>query len=422
MSATLADPTAVVVPPSSQFVFWPGAEPPMREEIAMRLADLGHAHGDPEDDPEDVLWSLRLDLAGRPASCLVWCEPIAGDPLRRLESVHWDDPDQLRQTHRCRWMIGVEGPLSLRDTVADYRLQLQLCDAVSRDWAPVVYDASSFQFRTRRQFRRLLDQEPVRTLALASVHRKVVADDGPEPTCWLHTHGLERAGIPDLELFDVPESQVAAACELFEAVADLWIAFTPPDPGTLVEIGSGLKISWRPWQAAAAVLPDDAVGGWNDRGEHEGHAGYRGVLTAADARRHEPFLCPRGVLAELSRPESRVYRTDVETRRASLLARQYWWMYGMLFAMRDGRGWRFLVKAGYPTTGGRREHLWFDTLRIEPGRVRGRLGSRPQGVPGLAAGQETWFGLDRLSDWCVVADDVAYGPDTIHLLDEANDL
>src|SRR5687768_10588758 len=180
MNSSNAADSDAVVPPSTFFVFWPGDEPPTGEEIRCRLSDWGQPGPQAEEaGAEDVLWSFWFELGDRPVSYLLWCEPVAGPHLKLLDLVAFRDVEQDRLTRSCKWVVGLEGPLSLRHPAVDYQLQLKIADAIARDWAPVVYDASALQFRTVGQTKQIIgSRTPPRTSSFYTVHRVKSNNDG----------------------------------------------------------------------------------------------------------------------------------------------------------------------------------------------------------------------------------------------------
>lgn len=430
-----------VIPPSSLFVFWPGDEPPLEEEIRLRLAEWGHAAD--VGVVEDTHWCFRLELVDRPVSALVWAEEIGAGTGERLGLTAWPRPAEREAAARCRWMVGIECPLSLSGPSADYQIQLRLADAVSRDWAPAVFDANAGSFLTTADLQQLTSLSvPPRTSSLYGVHRKPMEmatecdHDGPTPfhdpihdranaaeTYWVHTHGLERAGIPDLEIFDVPRELLPAAAELLESIADLWIEFQTPDPEKMVSIGPGLQIAWRPWHTLVAERDEAATGGWCDRVDGSAHTGYRAVLVEA-APRHpsagphaSAWQAPLGVLRRLTQSETIIYKTVKFTRRIAQLARDRWGTFGLLFASRRPQDWRFTVKLEYPIAeesgDGRTEHRWYEVDKLRPGGIHGRL---LQGGVAREAGEPAWHELARLTDWRIITRDRVYDPDTAGVL------
>ncbi|MFO0948128.1 MAG: DUF4026 domain-containing protein [Planctomycetota bacterium] len=423
MSEAVSRECDAVVPPSSLFVFWPGDEPPLAEEIRYRLLEWGQVAKDEDNaNAEETLWSFWLELADRPASCFVWCEAVTGAHLRMLDGVRWRSKEQESAAKQCRWMVGIEGAISLKEPVADYLNQLRLCESISRDWAPVIYDASSFRFRTPEDVRHLLASRTLpRTSCLFTVHK--VADPrtrSEESLHWLHTHGLERAGIPDLEMFNVPARLIPAACELLEAVAELWLEFGTPEPQTPFAIGNDLEIAWRPWQVVVAESANDLVGGWRYRNSDLGHAGYRAVLVGPGVSGwiRKRWIPPLVLLERMTATETTLYKTSPESRRMAKLARERWGSFGLLFASQRPQNWRFAVKLGYPMTTDPQhlEHLWYDVVAIQPGKILGKLLSTPACTESQSLGQTEWHPLDRLSDWRIVTPDGVFDPESAESL------
>jgi hypothetical protein len=428
MSTAVSRGSDAVIPPSSLFVFWPGDQPPMAEEVRLRLEQWGHAAPDAESAAaEETVWSFWLELADRPISYLIWCERVSGPHLALLDQVRWRDEEQEAEARSCRWVVGLEGPLSLRHPTLDYQLQLRLCDTISRDWAPVVYDASGFQFRTPQELHQLTStRTPPRTSSLYTIHKvrsngRNAVEGGEPERFWLHTHGLERAGVPDLEIFQVPAPLVNAACELMETVASLWIQYQTPEPETPFAVGHGLEIAWRPWQAIVEELPQNAIGGWRYRRDEFNHTGYRAALLAsqpAGGLRGRVWLPPLAILERMTHPETTLFRSLYETRRMSQLARERWGSFGMLFVGRRPADWRFAVKLRYgdELDGGNGEHLWFEVNAIRPGRIQAKLVSSPMFVKELTVGELAWHDLERLSDWRVLTGFGVFDPETSEAL------
>lgn len=421
MSSIISKDSEAIIPPSSVFLFWPGIEPPVAEEIRLRLQATGDLVLEPETQAaEGTVWSFWFEPRERPISYLVWSEPVMGEHLALLDQVRWRSEQQRIEASECRWLIGLEGMLSPTKAVADYQFQLRLAEELSNGCAPITFDASSLIFRVPEDVRHLAgSRTPPRTNCLYGIHR--VATKGPDgqSVAWLHTHGLERAGAPDLEIFGVPESLAPAACEMIDAVADLWLEFGAPDPETPFAIGRDLQIAWRPWQAFVAEN-DPAAGGFAHRRREPGHAGYRAVLVAPTTsetgrRRWKP---PLEALSRLTRAETTLFKTPSESRRMARLARERWGTFGTLFASRRPADWRFAIKMCYPMEHDPEhgEHLWFDCLAIRPGQVRGRLVSEPRFIANMSVGDENWHDLDRLSDWRIITLKGAFDPETADAL------
>lgn len=412
-----------VIPPSSLFILWPGDQPPMAEEIRVRLAEWGQAA--PEmggEGAEETLWSFWFELSDRPSSFFLWCEQVSESHKMLLDYVHWRTIEQREQARRCKWMVGLEGSLSLREPAGDYQGQLRLCEAISREWSPVVFDASALLYRSIDDVRQLTDSTTApRKSCLYSIHKvRSTTDRSNVPSFWVHTHGLERTGVPDIEIMNVPHNLLGSACELIDAVADLWIEFSTPDPEMPFAIGNSLDVAWRPWQAVAMEIDPYAAGGREYRLPEQGHGGFRAVLVEPNIndRRISGWRAPVDLLSRISRAETTLYKTVHESRRMASLAKERWSIFGMLFASQHPADWRFAVKLSFPMDDDPRhgEHLWFDVAAIKPGQVMGRLVSVPSHLSRQSIPQAGWRDLKKLSDWRIITGQGVYDPENAGLL------
>ncbi len=189
--------TELMIPSSTMFIFWPGDEPPGPEEIRYRLLDWGAGLDREIEEPEGTLWSFEQQLAQKPMSFLVWCERVEGSYLQLLKPFAQRAPEAADSVRKCSWMIGIEGPLSLGDPLDDYRLQLAMVECIAADWAPAVYDACSFTFRTIEEVQTLVGSNyPPSVASLYTLHRVSEADQNGVVRHWIHSHGLERTAFP----------------------------------------------------------------------------------------------------------------------------------------------------------------------------------------------------------------------------------
>jgi hypothetical protein len=228
---------------------------------------------------------------------------------------------------------------------------------------------------------------------------------------WLHTHGLSRARVPELDLLGVPASGRELAGELLDATAALLLSHGVPPVGAPFPVGEGVELVLLPAKDALARAPKGIAG--HEREEH-GEAD-RLVLAPADARGGgSPVIAP--LLGRISRGV--LFRTSEDTERMRDLARAKWGDFVKLFgAHRNEKGWFFLVKLGYEPDRSldraepvAREHLWFRVTTIEEDRVEALLESKPVDIASQKKGDVKWHDLARLTDWLVVTPGGDMGP------------
>ena len=394
---------------STLFVVWPEAEAPLQEEVRLALvAAYGSLDVIEElDAGDDLLWGVtwRVPADGdRPETdYLVWAEPrgdLGDDFLRQALGAG----AEYEAAKASRWLIGVETRLNLRCPQASFQQQLQFSREVAVPGLVAVYDDNAVVVRSGHEIHDLCACDvPPRASTLYAIH--VVEGTGG---LWLHTHGLLRTGLPDLDLLGIPTQLADDAHELLNAIVDALLAGIEPAPSGRLDLGEGLGLRLLPLGDAVGLFPPDIAGGSNDRsGQMADHGGDR--LIALDARRD---LAPLDTLFQVG-AEGTLYKSRGETERQRSLSVSRWGTFGQLFAMnRQGTEWSFHVKLAYDQqAAGTREHLWFEVLGLRPGRVHGRLMNRPVDVPGLRAGQELWQPLERLTDWLIVTPHGNFDPE-----------
>ena len=364
---------------------------------------------------EDAVWELEVEWAADDAG--PWCQRVYSRTLDRsfvelhVELGRLTEEDAAR-VEDSRAVVGLTGPTGVsRHPLIDYHRQLQLlhtlapnatalldlsaCDARSADW---LGDAAT-------------STVPPHPNHLFTIHA-VTSQAG---RAWLHTHGLHRCGVMELDIVGVPEGAVDAMQQLMCAVAKVFIDDGAPPENEIFEPGQGMPLVWLDVPTAMKHVGRLDNGGSDDRDSL--HRDGRGVL----------FVPPRGwlrrkprnpsLLAPLFEDEPLLYVSQIETDRMAALAVERLPRFRTLFeALGDDPMFLFLVKLGYETSddGGHREHLWFQVHGFDGERVDGACINRPYDVPSLAEGQRDWRPLSRLSDFAIGGPLGMTHPDHVH--------
>ncbi len=391
--------------PGALCAFWPESEPPLEEEIrlAFLTAFPEASLVDELERGEDLHWGLVFRLPDVDGDVVISAEPQDSlDPEFISEAL--DDPLERSAALAVKHLIVVEIPCDPPRAAAAYRLQARMLEAACVPGFPAVFDEPAAVVRSGRDVRALAAAEsPPGPEALYAVH----VSDG-ETGAWVHTHGLERLGLPELEIWGVDDADVAAAEALLHGVVGALQGGVVPDESGVISAGHDLSLRLMSLDDALRDLPAEIVA---SRREHEAdedgdHHGPRLVL--ADVALAEPPTAALDRVAE----SAAFYKPRSEARRRRRIAEERFGVFGQLFAMKRKAGWRFLAQLGFPTKGGEgTEHLWFAVDELKPGRLRGACLNAPAGVDHVRQGDEGWYGLEQLTDWLVVAPDGVYGPE-----------
>ena len=389
------------------FVVWPESEMPLREEIRLALAACYDEVEELEElEPsEELIWGVTWRVSGAGGAArgeyLVWAESRGDLSDEFLRSAL--PPVDYEAARNCRWLIGVETRLDVDAPQASFQEQLRFISEVAVPGLVGVYDDNALIMRSGQEVRDLCAcPVPPRAGTLYATHAKQA-----QGAVWLHTHGLLRTGVPDLDLVGLPPECLDDGEEMLHAVVDALLAGMQVGEDGRIELGEGLTLRLASLTEAMPAFPSSVPGGLDDRtGEMADHAGDRMVLL--DATRDEP---PVDALVRMQR-SSTLYKSRDETERQRTLSLARWGTFGQLFAMHRGLDWSFHVKMAYEQPScGSREHLWFEVLELRPGRVPGRLICEPVDVPHLKSGEQVWHPLDRLTDWLIVTPQGSYDPE-----------
>lgn len=414
--------------PSNVIALWPGETPPsLTEALAglqqrlgegVELIDELDVAEDSPDAPSQVVWAAAIKLPGLVEPVVCWAQAAAPAASGQL-----GDP----RAEACRWAFGIEAVLGDDPVGEHFHVLRTLCHAFPD--VPMVLDVNSTRCFTREELERMFtsDVEPS-PHELWAIH--AVADMDKGSPAWIHTHGLWRCGLPELEMLEVPQSHLRSAVDVLNTVASLLLESSPPAPGEPLEIGQDLAVALQPWQEVVRFVPPEAHGSMRDRSHDESeHSGVRAVVCAAKPQGtfRKVWVWPREVVEHFNQDGAVRYLSARETARQSAAARAAWPELATAFAAAQKRGLLnpqrlravFLVKAGFSADGAadpdaeHREHLWFKIESFKGQAARGELINQPFSIPSMQSGKRYDIPAAIVSDWHVQMQQGIFGSDRI---------
>lgn len=289
--------------------------------------------------------------------------------------------------------------------LVDRKSLLRILDALFDPQSVVAYDATAKRFWSRGALEdELAHDAPLSLFSTLAIH--AVGDGQRASPIWLHTHGIQDLGAPDIEILGASLDMLRQRESLVLAVVGAVLE------GTLKPGGPPVSLV-RDWPPLGAVGLSEFL----DRASHPSaqerraahdpdHDGQRIVITdaPADGRISRLFGQRPSPYAEFTRaiPEHLVFALSpgisrLREERARLT-------YGQLVALRREFGeanTTALIKLGCPTGNGphAREHLWFEALAMTHRTIEARLLSTQPNDAGLAPGSVGTFDTSLLSDW-----------------------
>jgi len=255
---------------------------------------------------------------------------------------------------------------------------------------------------------------------------------------WFHTHGLHRCASVELEMLNITQG-----AEQMNTLINMTVKKFLSNPAkekerfTIGYDGMGINLCWLRWEEALNDFPENILGGVSDRDEANNiHAEPSGILFAVE----DGNMVSPEIYAPTLAENPIYYITNEETERMSALAKERFASFEKVFKKEykdpekksflkkmfspkeeEAPGWSFLVKLGLtvddPDSGSEKEHLWFDVLAIDHGKVTGKLLNQPYWISGLKEGDVNTYPLDVLTDWVIYSPDNTYTSDSIYILE-----
>lgn len=250
---------------------------------------------------------------------------------------------------------------------------------------------------------------------------------GDDDMVWLHTHGLNRCGIIELEVIGTDKEQYGNHATILEAMASKAIA-----EGSLSDAeeanfiaglpdGSAIVTTWIEWERAVARYNPDMLGGINDRKDgHNENTGCLFVYLSEEDYNAKQFV-PLTELSESDFENPLIMVTDKETERMSALARE------RIYYLREGLEYeeaKAIVKMGLDVDEDKREeagtdfeHIWFEVKGITHDSITGELIQEPYFVGNMHEGSVLTMPYSRLTDWVLYLPEFKVTPDSAYLLE-----
>jgi uncharacterized protein YegJ (DUF2314 family) len=352
-----------------------------------------------------VMWKLRIEQRGVGAAWLTaHARPFTLDPVL-LEHDGRLTRGERSRVARARTSVTLTWDAAGERVLRDRKLFLRLARAIMGRGAIALVDVLSERLWTPEA----LDDEisfdaDLDVDGLYQIHG-VTAEVGTAVQ-WLHTHGLSALGAFDFDILNPDEHLVFGRQDVLRAIAFAILdgdASERADPFELaVPDGNVRFVPAVEFMQTAA--PHDAA----MRSASGEHNDSRVVICEPSSSTYTQMTgkpCPSlytsapeepGSVVRLSKNATELTATRARASR-ELLRRAS----DALRAVRHTT----LVKLGYETSGGSREHLWVEVHNFRGNAVEATLINHPHDVPGLLAGARSQHSLDRITDWMIMTQD-----------------
>lgn len=309
------------------------------------------------------------------------------------------------------------------DALISYHLQIKMIDAMFSCGVLAVLDNSAEKILSGRWIALAASSNvPPAPRYLFTV--QAVCKEGGE-NVWLHSHGLNRCGVTELEVLGSTRSNYIAHYQVIEAMANRLLErekpLCPKEPLFLARLSEEVTFvaALLPWETAVVFYDEDILGGKDDRaeGHNEDTSCIFAYSSAEDIKRE--CMSPISIYDELLGKNSVVMLTGSETSRMKALAQE---RISYVKRMAGNDDIHIFVKLGFKVDGdnpdgSRKEHIWFELIEISDLSLKAELTQEPYYIKGLHAGDIGEYPVDMITDWIICEPERRITPDDVYLLE-----
>lgn len=300
-----------------------------------------------------------------------------------------------------------------------YQLQLRLCYALVPNMYGIIDESAEKILPARWVYMCCQTKTLPNPKNLFSV-QAVVEDNGE---VWLHTHGLTRCGINELEILRSDSKNYQNHYNLILSYAtyllDRRLKKETPMGGAYI----GMLINRQPivvtstsWTKALTYYKHLDLGGIKDR--KLGHNSKTNVifLYKDETDQEKNILNKITIFDNLWGDNPIFFVSDAETERMKKMAQERFDYVKEAFKDKDNS---VSIKIGMPIMNKKDkfEHIWFDLLEIGDKKFKARLTQEPYDNINMKINDEAWFTINDVTDWIIYTKKNRISPDEVYILE-----
>ena len=393
----------------------------------LHLARLKNAKDFTVNHLEEKAGELRLTIGylGEEYAVRMFPTEFQIPELYRIQHFFPDvDIEAIQKSHEGLSVIMEFGT----DPLASYHLQLKIIHAAIPKKLAVFDDSSE----------KILSGTWVELAAASAVApaprylytAQAVSDE--DGTVWLHSHGLNRCGLPELEVLASDKENYQSHYSILEMMANRMLEMDHPleegEPLYLAQLSRDVHLVTTQinWKHAVEFFDENMLGGTCDR--EEGHNGNTSVIFTYPTQESfdEGRLSSVQVYDELLKDNPVYLLSTAETNRMKALAAERLSYVKKAYEDPDNK---ILLKLGLTVDEEHRseendkEHIWFELMQILPEpeengeEFLAQLTQEPYYISGLNSGDMGEYRWDQVTDWLIYTPERRLSADDVYLLE-----
>ncbi len=243
---------------------------------------------------------------------------------------------------------------------------------------------------------------------------------------WLHTHGLCRCHLTELEILGSNQKNFISHYNLLNTFAaflidkrEYYFKNNYANIGLLIN-RCPVIATYLPWTKALKIYNKIKIGSLVDR--KNGHNSDTSVVflykNAEDIKNN--ILSKVDIYNDYWGDNPIFFISDEETLRMSMLAKERFDYVKKIFNDKDVE---INIKIGLLVdTKDNYEHIWFKLLEIKDDKIKLELIQDPYDVKNIHKGDIAWYNVSDITDWIIFTKNMTINPNNVYLLDIKEEL
>ncbi|MCI8621283.1 MAG: DUF4026 domain-containing protein [Clostridia bacterium] len=303
-----------------------------------------------------------------------------------------------------------------KNAYKSYHLQLKLALAMVPDLIGVMDESAEKMLPT--SWVKMTANSKVLPRATDLFIVQAVSDDKGE--VWLHTHGLCRCGITELEILQSDKENYNNHYNLITTFAS-YLIDKKEEYKDSAYIGflsnkQPIVVTYVPWTKGLNEYKKLNLGGVKDR--ESGHNSKTGIvfLYKSEEDEKEKKFTKVSEFDKLWGDNPVFFISDEETKRMKDFAME---KFDLVREEAKNKENKIIIKIGLPVDDDDNfEHIWFELMEVEGEKFKAKLLQEPYNVANIHEGDERWFTVKDVTDWIIYTKNFTISPRNSYLLME----
>ncbi len=252
----------------------------------------------------------------------------------------------------------------------------------------------------------------------------VQAVSGKNGEVWLHTHGLCRCGLTELEILESDTENYNNHYNLIATFASYLLDKKNethfPEQGIYIGMlnnGQPVVATCVSWTKGLQEYKKLKLGNMEDR--KEGHNSRTSIIFIYKSEEDEQkqILSKVSIYNDLWGENPLFFLSTEETARMKALAIERFSY--VREALKDKEN-QIIVKIGLQTGGNdpeQLEHIWFELLEIKEDKLKCKLIQEPYDIENMHEGDEAWYNVSEITDWIIYEPEFQINPGNVYILE-----